>query len=240
MLAYQPSLPRDHTPFRRRASGLALAVVVNVLLLFVLLGIGRFAPGVQKPSDVIVLELPRGERSAPADSRPKAERQAKARPRTEARPLPKPPPIALPSKPTIEQPRAPAWIEMSKADMASADISNLARSSGGGASGDSEEIGKAPNGDSLYAAEWARRPTNAELAGYLPDNAPDGYGLVACKTLPDNRVDDCVELENYPRGSHLARAVRLAAWQFRVRPPRKNGRPLVGSWVRIEIDYSAR
>jgi len=87
------------------------------------------------------------------------------------------------------------------------------------------------------AAEWAREPTDAELGGYLPPGAPEGSGLIACKTIPGNRVDDCVEIGNDPPGSHLARAVRLAAWQFHVRPPRKNGRPMIGEWVRIRIDY---
>ena len=126
---------------------------------------------------------------------------------------------------------------MSKAEMAAADISNLPKSGVGSGGEDSEVVGQGPHGEALYAAEWARRPTNAELGGYLPHDAPEGYGLVACKTMPENRVDDCVELENYPLGSHLARAVREAAWQFRVRPPRKNGRPLIGSWVQIRIDY---
>jgi len=118
--------------------------------------------------------------------------------------------------------------------MAAGDIGNLPK--GDASDGDSEEVGRGPHGEALYAAEWAREPTDTELGGYLPKNAPDGYGLVACKTIPGNRVEDCVELDQTP-GSRLASAVRQAAWQFRVRPPRKGGRLLVGSWVRIRIDY---
>jgi periplasmic protein TonB len=238
LLAYQPSSARDRTPLRRRASGLGLALAVNLLLLFVLLGIGRFAPVAQKASQATVVDLiPESHSAAPPAAKPDAVRQP-THP-AEARPLPKPPPIVLPSKPAIAPPAtAPAWIEMSKDELAAADISNLPKSSAGsGSSGDSEEVGRGPHGEVLYAAEWARHPTDAELGGYLPRNAPDGYGLIACKTVPGDRVDDCVELGQQPLGSHLASAVRQAAWQFRVRPPRRNGRPLIGSWVQIRIDY---
>ena len=126
---------------------------------------------------------------------------------------------------------------MSKADMAASDIGKMPKLASGSA-GDSEVVGHGPNGEALYAAEWAREPTNAELAGYMPRNVPEGYGLIACRTIAGNRVEDCIELEQSPRGSHLASAVRQAAWQFRVRPPRKGGKPLIGSWVRIRIDYS--
>lgn len=164
------------------------------------------------------------------------------KPRVEQnRRVPKPPPIILPVKPTITPPPQPStkptpWLEMSNDEMAASDISKLpAAGSGGG--GDSEVVGHGPNGEALYAAEWAREPTDAELAGYLPRNAPEGYGLIACRTIANNRVDDCIELENSPPGSHLASAVRQAAWQFHVRPPRKGGHALIGSWVRIRIDY---
>jgi protein TonB len=126
---------------------------------------------------------------------------------------------------------------MSKDDMAAADVSGLAKAGAGSGAGNSEIVGHGPHGELLYAAEWARHPTNAELGGYLPANSPEGYGLIACKTIPGDRVDDCFELGQDPPGSHLASAVRQAAWQFRVRPPRKNGVPLVGSWVSIRIDY---
>ena len=43
-----------------------------------------------------------------------------------------------------------------------------------------------------------------------------------------------------PMGSGFGRAVRLAAWQFLVLPPRVDGKVMVGSWVRIRIDYSRR
>jgi protein TonB len=122
--------------------------------------------------------------------------------------------------------------------MAAADVRNLPKAdAGSGRADDSPEVGRGPRGEVLYAAEWARRPTRAELGGYLPRSARDGAGMIACRTAPENRVEDCVEIGSDPPGSQLARAVRLAAWQFRVRPPRKNGRAMIGEWVRIRIDY---
>jgi glycerol-3-phosphate dehydrogenase len=37
-----------------------------------------------------------------------------------------------------------------------------------------------------------------------------------------------------------ARALVNASWQFKVRPPRINGIPEVGSWVRIRIEFSSK
>ena len=147
-------------------------------------------------------------------------------------------------KPAAPPNRPLDLLVLSREEIAAADISRLGTAGGRGAAvaengaDDSEVVGRGPQGETLYAAEWARKPTNAELGGYLPPNAPDGYGLIACKTAPQNRVEDCVELENVPRGSRLASAVRQAAWQFRVKPPRKNGRALIGEWVQIRITYT--
>ena len=127
---------------------------------------------------------------------------------------------------------------MSKDELAAADISKIP-SAGAGGDGDSEVVGKGPNGEALYAAEWAREPTDAEIAGYWP-RGTSGWGLVACKTVANDRVDDCQELDQHPAGSHLAAAVRQMAWQFRVRPPRKGGRALIGAWVRILIETDVR
>lgn len=238
MATYRLRSPLDETPLRRRASGLVLALVINALVVLVLLGIGaiplKLPRGGQAP--LIVNLVQSSDRQSTAS---KARTEDRRTPRIEeTRPIPKPR-ILLPAKPTIVPPRESPWLELSKAEMAAADIGRMPKGSGAGGSGpgDSEQVGRAPNGEVLYAAEWARHPTNAELGGYLPRNAPDGWGLVACRTIEGNRVEDCIELDQSPRGSHLARAVRQAAWQFRVRPPRKNGRPLIGSWVQIRIDY---
>ena len=210
-----------------------MALAINLLLLLVLMTLNRFAPDAKKVSHALVVDfLPESHSAA-------TERQPAAKPlqHKDVQPLPKPP-IVLPAKPTIaplpQAPKPSPFIEMSSADLAAADLRNLPKAGAG--EGDSEVVGKGPHGEVLFAAEWARHPTDAELGGYLPANAPDGFGLIACKTIPGDRVDDCVELDQTP-GSHLASAVRQAAWQFRVRPPRRNGVPLVGSWVSIRIDY---
>lgn len=221
---------------------MALALGFNALLLLVLLGIGvipmQLPKGGQAPLVVDLLADGQAEQQAEA-SRARTETRQTPR-QAETRPLPQPR-IVLPAKPTIEPPRETPWLELSKAEMAQADISkkggSAAAASGLASSGDSEEVGRGPNGEVLYAAEWARRPTSTEVRGYLPANAPDGWGLIACRTVEGNRVEDCIELGQSPRGSRLASAVRQAAWQFRVRPPRKNGRPLIGSWVQIRIEY---
>lgn len=235
MATYRLRPAYDETPLRRRASGVALAVGINVLLLLVLLGIGiipmKLPEGGQAP---LIVNLVQSENRATAS---KSRTETRRTPReTEVKPLPKPR-ILLPAKPTIAPPHESPWLELSKAEMAAADIGKMPKAAGGSGGGDSEQVGRAPNGEILYAAEWARRPTSTELGGYLPRNAQDGWGLIACRTIEGNRVEDCIELDQSPRGSHLARAVRQAAWQFRVRPPRKNGRPLIGSWVQIRIDY---
>jgi periplasmic protein TonB len=224
---YRAAPSWDATTAGRRGSGLGLALAANLLILFVLLGLGAAKYRPRNAGDALVVDL----LPSPAESAPPAGKTAEL---TQKR-RPPPPPAAPPYR--VKQPLD--LLVMTKEEFAAADISKLPRSADGNgrAAGDSEEAGRAPNGEILYSAEWFRRPTDAELAGYLPRNAPEGWGLVACRTIPDHRVEDCVELGNYPAGSRLAGAVRQAAWQFRVRPPRKNGRELVGAWVQIRIEY---
>ena len=231
MPSYRLPSAHDRPPLRRRASGLALALAINGALLLALLTLGVLPRPEQKPSRATIVDLlpeshSRASRSEPAAADP-------------AKPAAKPPPVTLPVKPTIAPPPTAAeksqpWIEMSGEQLAAADIRNFKPAPD---EGDSEEVGRGPHGEILYAAEWARKPTDAELSGYLPRNAPNGWGLIACRTIAGNRVDDCIELGQSPAGSRLASAVRQAAWQFRVRPPRKGGKALVGEWVRIRIEY---
>ena len=225
---YRAAPSWDATDVRRRGSGLGLAIGANLLIFIVLLGLGASRDRPKRPGEVLVVDLV-----------PSPEQAASPRPGKIAETARRAPPKA----PRIPPPRPPRPLDMlvlSREDFAASDISKLANAptqKSGRANDDSDEVGRAPNGEVLYNAEWARRPTDAELSGYLPRNAPEGWGLVACRTIAGHRVEDCVELGNHPPGSRLASAVRQAAWQFRVRPPRKNGQELIGAWVQIRIEY---
>ncbi len=242
---------RIRAGFGRRAAAIALALVLEALLVMVLLGLSTSIVR-RKDNSLAVFSMsadpnkPAAAEQARAPAEP--DRQA---PREAQRPAEQ----SQSPAPAAQQP-APApvpLIALSPQQMAAANIDALRappaapaprRSMMGppdtGTPGDSQRVGQAPNGQPLYAASWYREPYDNELRGYLSTAQGPGWGLIACRTVSDYRVEDCVGLDEYPLGSNINRAVLAAAWQFRVRPPRIGGRSQVGEWVRIRIDYSIR
>ena len=230
----------------RRATALLLALALEIALVLILLTLGHIPP--TRRSDgaslsTFTLSPPADtEKPAPAPSR-KSVQQARHTERA-----------LQPPERTQPAPPLPSLIPLSAEDMAMADIAHMptrpatpapAKSVAGpvdrGSSADTPRMaGTGPNGEPLYAAEWLRKPYDNELSGYLSTASGPGWGLIACKTVADFRVEECVVVDEYPEKSDIARAVLAAAWQFRVRPPRRGGRVLLGEWVGIRIDYGVR
>ena len=154
--------------------------------------------------------------------------------------MPQPATPKLPPSPLAK----PAFVKLTREEFAAADISKLGSAGGQGkSSGEtSASVGIGPGGVTLYKAEWHRRPTDAELGGYLPNRKlePGSWGEVACKTIPDNRVENCQSIGESPPGSGLGKALRLAGWQLRIRPPTINGKPMIGTSVLVHIEYRNR
>ena len=231
------------TPLRQRAASLALALVVTILMIAAMLSLNGTAP--QRPrfkgGPIMVDFIPDVE-TADVTVKTSA-RKPEQGPKPPA--PPQPIPVAKPLPTPVEH---PYFIHLTPEENQAADIARLPHAQGRGDgvqqqanAGDSRPVGTAPDGEPLYEAQWYRRPTHAELSFYLPPHMPvEGWGLVACRTIARYHVDDCVELGSSPEGSRLAGAVRQAAWQFLVRPPRLGGKELVGTWVRIRIDYVAK
>lgn len=226
---------------RRRAGGLAFTLFFNGLLLLALF---TLAPQIvpPKPDDrlPVTFDIAPGQEAA-RDREQAQESETADRERVVARapqrPAVRPPELA--PEPTLEPPPLP-FLVLDSAQMASADIGRMPGKQSSAGQADNR-IAVGPGGVQLFPADWYREPSNAELAPYLPANRPpDGWGEVACRTIDHFQVDNCQQLGESPPGSGFARAVRLAAWQFRVRPPRVNGKAMVGTWVRIRIDYSTR
>jgi hypothetical protein len=230
---------------RERGGGLLFALGFNALLLLALLTLAPdLEPKAEESRHPVSFTLapgPEAEKEK-AKARKSEERQEEqSAERRQVEPVKRPEPV---KKPVEDLPSPFPFLVMEREQMASADIGRLPRrgaAEAGPGTGDSAAAsgpGEGPGGVQLFEAEWYRRPSHAELASYLPGDAPaEGWGLVACKTVDEFRVENCQALGESPAGSGFARAVRLASWQFLVRPPRVNGKTMVGSWVRIRIDY---
>ena len=233
---YRPSLAN-----RLTAAGLSLAVIALFVLL--LLSMGLLVPGGGGPGQRLT-SMTFGETPEKTEQKTKAKTKAPEVERTvEQRVVPPVvPPVPAEKLPPLN------LIRLSRTEMAAADIARMPQSpaqssapasqSGGG--GGSAGPGEGPGGAKLYNAEWYREPTRAEMITYMPQRPISGaaWAMIACKTQDQYRVDDCQELGESPPGSGLSRALRQAAWQFLVRPPRIDGKPQIGAWVRIRFDFN--
>jgi len=244
---------------QRKLASLAIALALEGLILLMLLTLGAKIAGVEDGMEVVTtlksIEFaapPKPEEQEPAEAsvaqtpqenEPVPQTPQPMRPSPLAlnpQPAPDPPPPAKPEPPQPDpkpqpspRPKIGARINPNQG-YGPVDTGNPRTA------GDSERVGTAPNGEPLYAARWYREPTDQELSGYLSTANGPGYALIACRTVPDYYVENCVLLGESPPGSQIGRAVMAAAWQFRVRPARIGGREQFGSWVRIRITYSVR
>ncbi|MEE4315901.1 MAG: hypothetical protein V2I74_02855 [Erythrobacter sp.] len=241
---------------RQRWASLAIALVIEALIVALLFTLGARIAGVEEGAETVT-EFAAVDFAPEAEAEP--EQPPEAAPESAVTPvepeplpdrpvLPEPvrPPPPLVSNPTpAPPPPAPPPVEQ-PAPRPSPTIGariNPNRTYGPADTGpprtsmDSERVGTAPNGEPLYAARWYREPTRQELAGYLSTATGPGAALIACRTVEGYYVEDCELIGETPQGSQIGRAVLAAAWQFRVRPARIGGREQFGSWVRIRIDY---
>ena len=244
---------------RRKLTGLAIALLVEALLLLLLLSLGVQIAGDEDGRDDVTT-ITAVEFAAPPEPEPESA-TAPQEPQPPAEPVPdqpspqplRPSPLSLNQVPAPTQPPAPPQTQPEPAPetppkpQASPTIAarirpgrNFGPADTGNprTAGDSERVGTAPNGEPLYAARWYREPTDQELKGYLSTATAPSYALIACKVVTGYYVEDCQLLSEGPAGSQIGRAVMAASWQFRVLPARIGGREQFGTWVRIRIDYT--
>jgi protein TonB len=228
----------------RRTTGFVAALLIEVLLLLLMLTLSQTKEQ-PKPEGTIVTAFDASEAPEKAPEPPRDEQQE-----PKPQPVPQPaepqplPPQPMPSPPIrIPLPRNTVPFDLANTPQPPAPPAANTPAYGPtntGYPGDSKRVGTAPNGQPLYGAQWYREPSDEMMGDYLSTAQGPGWAVIACRTVPEFRVEDCVEVGEYPQNSHIAQAVLAAAWEFRVRPPRLGGRNMYGGWVRIRIDYELR
>jgi hypothetical protein len=251
-MAYSEQTDWSRDDLRRRGLGLAIALLLEVIIILAILSLSMRAggPAAGKNSlSTFSLEAA----AEPSSSAEKSETQTPVTEEQKSTPTPPiPKPLLPPVNPVQAPPSNPDLIKLSKSDFDAMDLSKLPASGGVGA-GESKGSGQGakgmmgpglgPGGAQLYPVAWLREPYDSELTPYLATvkRIPPGASAeIACRMIERNRVENCQIIGENPRGTGLAKALRLAAWQFLVKPPRIDNKPQLGVWVRIRFDFGVR
>ena len=236
---------------RRRAAGIAIALLLEALLIIAILSLSMQSAGTgEGKRGLSAFSLEAESESASADRSDTETPVTEAQSQTATPIIPKP--ILPPVNPLRLPPPSPDFIKVSKSEFDAMDISKLPASGSAGSSdakgsgqGDKGMMGPGlgPGGAQLYPVAWLREPYDAELAPYLATarGAPGGGTAdIACRMAEHNRVENCQIIGENPWGAGLAQALRKAAWQFLVKPPRIDNKPQLGVWVRIHFVFGVK
>ncbi len=245
LMSFRP----DRGKLRERGGGLLFAILFNLLLLLALFTLAPELP-VRKIDDRMPVSFDMDEGRQDAEQTKAQKSETREKQKSAEAPPPAAQPVVRPPREVVKPPEQPPspfpFLTLNRDQMAASDIGKMEGKTGAaGAETQGPALaqgpGEGPGGVQLYPAEWYREPTDAEIGAYRPAGSPgNGWGEVACKTIERYHVENCQQLGESPLGSGYARAVRQAAWQFQVLPPRVNGKPQVGAWVRIRITYTTR
>ena len=235
---------------RRRGFGIAIALLLEILLIIAILSLSMRSGGPEAGKrGLSTFSLEAEAESASADES-ETETPVTKEQRNFNPPIPKP--LLPPVNPVKAPPPSPDFIKVTKSEFDAMDLSKMPASGSAGA-GDSKGSGQGnkgmmgpglgPGGAQLYPVAWLREPYDAELSPYLAavKRIPPGASAeIACRMIEHNRVENCQIIGENPRGTGLAQALRKAAWQFLVKPPRIDNKPQLGVWVRIHFDFGVK
>ncbi len=251
-MAYSEQPDWDRAELRKRSAGIALALLVEALVIIAILSLSmQSAATGQGKRGLSAFTLEAESQSASADKSKSEPETPVTREQQQAVVQPIPPPLLPPVNPLRLPPPTPEFIKVSKSEFDAMDISKLPVGGSAGAgetkgSGQGNKgmmgPGAGPGGVQLYPVAWLREPYDSELSPYLAGKrAPPGASAdIACRMAEHNRVENCQIIGENPRGTGLAQALRKAAWQFLVKPPRIDNQPQLGVWVRIHFDFGVK
>jgi len=250
-MAYSEKTDWDRSELRRRGIGFAIALLLEALFIIAILSLSMRSAGPEAGKrGLSTFSLEAEAESASADKSETETPVPKEQQRNFNPPIPKP--LLPPVNPVKAPPPSPDFIKVSKSEFDAMDLSKLPASGSAGA-GESKGSGQGnkgmmgpglgPGGAQLYPVAWLREPYDAELSPYLAavKRIPPGASAdIACRMIENNRVENCQIIGENPRGTGLAQALRKAAWQFLVKPPRIDNKPQLGVWVRIHFDFGVK